>query len=728
MRRTMTEEEIRRVEEEIYRDLTPVESAARELAAKLPTDGRTLSDEAWHFFHFETDDYAAVKRAIERAVEDDPIKWGNRMPVLRPLEDQIRLAAEKLSPGTAGKAARQARTPRAEEILAEILRGEELDENRPLFLYFSQMDIGSGSGGQSDNSASRISSNRLLYEVMEAFLHYCAEERSMQSHFQAGNAEAYPERKEVVRYNRLFFVSYGSVCVLPDNLRGALCTISWPSLQAEDFKSLLWEYHLRKERYLKRKHEERGLPRYEIRALQADGALFSWYANRMAGLPEIQVRRLLASLDGAFAGGYADYADRDVVDQVIIRCKNEILRQHRRLEVIPVREQDRVTGLGTVQNWLEEHRDSIGSYEGSPSGILLVGIPGTGKSAAAKEAARRLQLPLVQLDMSRILGGRVGDSEKGMREMLEDLRFVAPCVLWIDEVEKAMSGADGKSGDGGTIRRLFGMLLTFIQDNDRPVFTVTTANDISKLPPEFFRNGRFNQTFCLLMPDYGECRAIMRLKLNQYPGAEWGHEFPLNEAGAILDQCLGTPEAPRFLTGADIEAHAQELLWHYRARGETRYPKGGIEDLKAVMREIAGKVRAQGTPAARHTMEEIAEQYLDMMRRGLTIAGDPETPYRRENLDTDRIRFYNFESDPAKDRIPLCMAEPRAFTPYRDCRKIPETDRNAPSRWYDARFFYELVPVMSERIFLDPERTMPETRAEYWKLRRAMNQRGTVTK
>ena len=173
-----------------------------------------------------------------------------------------------------------------------------------------------------------------------------------------------------------------------------------------------------------------------------------------------------------------------------------------------------------------------------------------------------MHLPLVKLDMSRILGGYVGDSEKGMREMLEDLKFAAPCVLWIDEVEKAMSGANGKRGEGsGVMERLFGMLLTFMQENDRIVFSVTTANDISQLPPEFFRNGRFDQAFCVMMPEYSGCCRIMQGKLAPYMRS-LGWLGPKESVSAgyareVFDACIGTKERPRFLTGADIEAHVK---------------------------------------------------------------------------------------------------------------------------------------------------------------------------
>lgn len=714
----MTEEELALIEEKIYTDLSPVLVASRRLSKKLPADGRTLSDEAWHFYHFETDDYAMVKRTIECACKEHG--WCN--PLLLSKDEFLqKLQPSQEASASGGKKSSDKKKLSDAEIMENIKNLVKEKNNKPVFVYTSYIDIKSGNGiRNSDNSASKLSANLTFFQVMETFILSCSRQRSIQNCAQIGNLSAFQEKEAAPVYNRVFFVSYGPSCILPDNLRASLCSISYPSLTAKDFYCLLWEYHLRKERFLQAKRVARGVPAKEIRNLKLTDKLLEWYANSMAGLEELVVRRLLSSLDGAFASNYADYTDKETVDKVITDYKNEILKQHGRLEAIQVKKGDRVTGLDTIQKWLNDHQKAIGNYNGSPTGILLVGIPGTGKSATAKEAAKQLNLPLVQLDMSRILGGRVGDSEKGMREMLDDLRFVAPCVLWIDEVEKAMSGASGQSGDGGTIRRLFGMLLTFIQDNDRPVFTVTTANDIANLPPEFFRNGRFDQTFCLMMPNYEGCCSIMQLKLNDYADKlGWKHEFQLNESGLLFDQCVGSPEAPRFLTGADIEAHIQELFWQYRAGNTNTYP--GIEDMKRRMRAVSKTVRAQALPAAPHTMEDIAKRYLDMIQRGMTMAGSLDDPYSRDKLNLNKICYYSFEDDPLKKEIPLCLEEPDKFKAYKLVHEIPAEDRQSPAAWYDARFFYELVPVMSKVAFLDKDITMQETRSEYWRLMKHLN-------
>lgn len=696
----MTEAQVREIESGIYVDLTPIQKAARNMADRLPVHGRTLNDEAWRFFHFETNDFYSVCRTVRLACR----LHGWPEPELISMEEFVRAVFPQGFPK--GMTDQQQIMNQVGALLSEA--------SGPVFVYSSYLEIRNVSAlSESDHSMSRLSANLPIFRIMEAFARYCATERIIQRGRQR-LARVEEEPAELFS-NRLFFVSYGDTCILPDNMRDALHTVSYDSLEAEDCRCLLWEFHLRKERAeIAQLQSEVGFAR-EIAPLQLDDGLLEWYKNRMSGLEERQVRRLLASMDSAFVSGHADYTDQKTIESVIVAYKNGILKQHGRLEVqeVDAGPEKTVTGLDTLQEWLIQHADALTDYRAATTGILLVGIPGTGKSAMAKEVARQFRLPLVQMDMSRILGGHVGDSEKGMREMLNDLRFVAPCVLWIDEIEKSMSGAQNDSGDGGVIKRLFGMLLTFIQENKKPVFTVTTANNIQSLPPEFFRNGRFDGTFCLMMPDYNGCREIMQLKLNGYGKLlEWQHAFTLQEAETVLNRCVGTPAAPRFLTGADIEAHVKELYRTCERDGlQGRFP--GMDAIRKAMDRVAGEVRTQALPDAPDTMEDIAGRYLYMMKKGLTNAGARSDTYAQGSLGLDRVRYYSFEEG---REMPLCLAEPATFRPYRRANALlPE--QMEPRQWYDARFFYELEAAMRKLVIFDKE-TPPETRQEYTKYRR----------
>lgn len=171
--------------------------------------------------------------------------------------------------------------------------------------------------------------------------------------------------------------------------------------------------------------------------------------------------------------------------------------------------------LGIISKWMDDRKEIFKDTERArkmgydiPKGVLITGIPGTGKSMMAKETAKKLDLPLIALDMGDLLEGHVGESEKHMVEALRMVEAMAPCVLWIDEIEKAFSGSNSGSSDGGVMRRMFGKFLTWMQEKTTPCFVFATSNDISELPPELFRSERFDDKFFSFMPMVGECAAI----------------------------------------------------------------------------------------------------------------------------------------------------------------------------------------------------------------------------
>lgn len=153
-----------------------------------------------------------------------------------------------------------------------------------------------------------------------------------------------------------------------------------------------------------------------------------------------------------------------------------------------------------------------------PKGLLITGVPGCGKSLTAKSVSTLWNLPLLRLDIGSIFEGIVGSSERNMREVIRTAESISPCILWIDEIEKAFAGI-GSSGDSGVGTRLFGTFLTWMQDKTSFVFVIATANNISNLPPEFMRKGRFDEIFFVDLPVDEERKAIFsihfRKKLNE---------------------------------------------------------------------------------------------------------------------------------------------------------------------------------------------------------------------
>lgn len=176
-----------------------------------------------------------------------------------------------------------------------------------------------------------------------------------------------------------------------------------------------------------------------------------------------------------------------------------------------------VAGLDSISQWLHARREifhdperAIRQHIDIPKGLLVSGIPGSGKSLMAKTAAVILDMPLISLDMGALLGGIMGESEHNMIHALEMAEQMAPCVLWIDEIEKAFSGSSqgSSNSDGGVGRRMFGKFLTWMQEKSAACFVFATSNDITSLPPELFRSERFDRKFFTFMPMADECAQI----------------------------------------------------------------------------------------------------------------------------------------------------------------------------------------------------------------------------
>ncbi len=181
-----------------------------------------------------------------------------------------------------------------------------------------------------------------------------------------------------------------------------------------------------------------------------------------------------------------------------------------------------VGGLQNLKGWLGSRQAAFGSAKAKafglpePKGLLMLGIPGCGKSLTAKQIARLWELPLMRLDVGKVFGSLVGQSESQMRAAIEAAEACAPCVLWVDEIEKGLAGSGGSgSSDSGTGQRVFGTLLTWLQEKEAPVFVVATANKISNLPPELLRKGRFDEIFFVDLPSHSEREEIAQIHLDR---------------------------------------------------------------------------------------------------------------------------------------------------------------------------------------------------------------------
>lgn len=205
---------------------------------------------------------------------------------------------------------------------------------------------------------------------------------------------------------------------------------------------------------------------------------------------------------------------------LIIGEKEQIIKKSGLLEYFhPIEYLTNVGGLDNLKEWIHKRGQAYSDEARNfglniPRGVLLLGVPGCGKSLTAKAIANEWKFPLLRFDLGKVFGGIVGESERNIRYALDVAKTISPCVLWIDEIEKGLSGSQSSGRtDGGTSARVFGTFLTWMQEKKEPVFVVATANDISSLPPELLRKGRFDEIFFVDLPSAKERENIFNIHL-----------------------------------------------------------------------------------------------------------------------------------------------------------------------------------------------------------------------
>jgi ATP-dependent 26S proteasome regulatory subunit len=206
----------------------------------------------------------------------------------------------------------------------------------------------------------------------------------------------------------------------------------------------------------------------------------------------------------------------------ILGEKKHIIRKSGILEYYEAQESlDEIGGLEVLKEWLQKRRNAFTSQAREfglplPKGILLIGVPGCGKSLTAKAVGAAWQMPLLRLDVGKIFGGLVGASEENIRKAIRTAEAIAPAVLWLDEMEKGFSGTGSSNmSDGGTTSRVFGTFVTWLQEKTAPVFVIATANNVHQLPPELLRKGRFDEIFFVDLPTPGERKDIWEIHLKK---------------------------------------------------------------------------------------------------------------------------------------------------------------------------------------------------------------------
>jgi hypothetical protein len=237
--------------------------------------------------------------------------------------------------------------------------------------------------------------------------------------------------------------------------------------------------------------------------------------------------------------------------------KKQIVRKSGLLEYIEVEETlSSVGGLDRLKAWIAKRRHAMDPRAREfglppPRGVLLVGVQGCGKSLAAKATANELQYPLLRMDVGRLFSKMVGETEFNIRRALSIAETVAPVVLWIDEIEKGLSGVKSSgASDAGTTSRVFGTIITWLQEKRSPVFVIATANEIEDLPPEILRKGRFDEIFFVDLPSEEERREIFAIHL-----AKRGRDPARFDLGLLARESEG-------FSGAEIEQAVVEALFN----------------------------------------------------------------------------------------------------------------------------------------------------------------------
>jgi AAA+ superfamily predicted ATPase len=283
------------------------------------------------------------------------------------------------------------------------------------------------------------------------------------------------------------------------------------------------------------------------------------------GLSLERIRRVLSKI-------IAQYGEIDGVNSFsfILTEKKQIIDQSELLEFcIANKKMLDLGGLENLKNWIKIRSDAFSQQALEyglpyPKGLLLVGVQGTGKSMAAQIIACEWNLPLLRLDFGRLFGSLVGQSESRIRRVIELVETLAPCILWIDEIDKIFANSQS-GGDNGTTNRVLATFITWLSEKSSPVFVVATANNIDWIPPEVIRKGRFDETFFLALPNIKERESIFNVHLRKVrPTSLNSYQFELlstvtkNFSGAEIEQVV--IEAMRVGFNEKREFNMEDLL------------------------------------------------------------------------------------------------------------------------------------------------------------------------
>lgn len=309
--------------------------------------------------------------------------------------------------------------------------------------------------------------------------------------------------------------------------------------------------------------------------------------------------------ENVFARSLVERRKFDV--DIILTEKEQIIRKSGMLEYYRVNEgMGDVGGLDELKDWMRKRTQAFGQRARdfglpAPKGILLLGVQGCGKSLSCKAVASQWRLPLLRLDVGKVFGGIVGQSEENMRRAIHMAESIAPTILWLDELEKGFAGTQSSSfSDGGTTARVFASFITWLQEKTAAVFVVATANRIEELPPELMRKGRFDEIFFVDLPGFTERREIFSIHIRKRKR---------DPAAFDLDALA---EAAQGFSGAEIEQAIVSALYDAFDAGREIGTQDVLENvresvpLSKTMKEQIDQLRDWASTRARNASSETA--------------------------------------------------------------------------------------------------------------------------
>ena len=410
-----------------------------------------------------------------------------------------------------------------------------------------------------------------------------------------------------LRESRKTVIIVSPVLNVPHELEEEITLLEMPPPAYEDIDAELEALHLR----------QGG---QDVRLRMAPGTR-EMFVKACLGLTMTRAQLVIAKA----IASYGQLDERAI--PLALEEKKQRIRRTEVLEFIPAAETlDDIGGLDNLKAWLNR-RASAFTEEArayglpNPRGILLVGIQGTGKSLSAKATAGLWQLPLLRLDVGRLMGSLVGQSEARTRQAIQLAEAMSPCVLWVDELDKGFAGIGGGApiGDSGTSARVFATLITWMQEKTAPVFVTATANAIESLPPELLRKGRFDEIFFIGLPTESERREIFEVHLRKVRETHL-RAFDLDRLARISEG----------YSGAEIEQSIIEAMHAaFVARREFT-----TDDVAAALESIV--------PLSR-TMEEQIERLQQWAESGRARLASSEMAERIKALPTHRERTLRTE-------------------------------------------------------------------------------------